>query len=149
MASLIDTNVLVYRFDPRFPEKQRIATELLRTGITDASLFLPHQAIVEFVAATTRPLSGANPLLSPPEARREAEELLAQFDVLFPDEELVRIALRGSAAYQLAWFDAHMWAYAERYGLQALISEDFEHDRLYGTVQAINPFGRGDESLSG
>src|SRR5438132_10020909 len=28
-ASLIDTNVLVYRFDPRFPKKQAIATQLL------------------------------------------------------------------------------------------------------------------------
>jgi hypothetical protein len=28
-ASLIDTNVLVYRFDPRFPKKQAIATKLL------------------------------------------------------------------------------------------------------------------------
>lgn len=29
MAALRNTNVIVYRFDPRFPEKQRIATELL------------------------------------------------------------------------------------------------------------------------
>jgi predicted nucleic acid-binding protein len=27
-TSLIDTNVLVYRFDARFPEKQAIATRL-------------------------------------------------------------------------------------------------------------------------
>jgi predicted nucleic acid-binding protein len=33
-----------------------------------------------------------------------------------------------------------MWAYAERYGLRELVSEDFEDGRLYGTVQAINPF---------
>jgi hypothetical protein len=32
-ASLIDTNVLVYRFDPRFPDKQAIATRLLREGL--------------------------------------------------------------------------------------------------------------------
>ncbi len=68
--------------------------------------------------------------------------------MLFPDEELVRIALRGAAAYQLAWFDAHLWAYAERYGVQELISEDFEDGRLYGTVQAVNPF-IGNEPASG
>jgi hypothetical protein len=45
VAALVDTNVLVYRFDPRFPEKQRVATDLLRRGIADASLRLPHQAI--------------------------------------------------------------------------------------------------------
>lgn len=140
VAALIDTHILVYRYDPRFPDKQRVATDLLRTGILEASVFLAHQAVVEFVAVVARPLAQGGPLLSTADARREAEELLIQFEVLYPDEELLRLALRGSAAYGLAWFDAHMWAYAERFGLSDLISEDFEHGRLYGTVQAINPF---------
>jgi predicted nucleic acid-binding protein len=140
VAALTDTNVLVYRVDWRFPSKQQRASELLRAGIADGSLVIPHQAIVEFVSAVTRPLDGAEPLLEPFDARREAEELLLQFDVLYPDEELVRIALRGAAAYQLSWFDAHLWAYAERFGLAELLSEDFQHGRLYGTVEVINPF---------
>lgn len=137
MPALVDTNVLVYRFDGRFPEKQERADHVLREGIEEGSLRLAHQAVVEFVAATSR---GDAPLLALGDARREAEELLAQFDVLYPDEELVRIALRGAAAYELSWFDAHMWAYAERYGLDRLVSEDFQHGRLYGTVEAWDPF---------
>jgi predicted nucleic acid-binding protein len=140
VAALVDTNVLVYRFDPRFPEKQRRATELLRQGIAEDSIRVPHQAIVEFVAATTRPIAGGQPLLAPEDARREAEELLSQFEVLYPTEALVRVALRGAAAYQLSWFDAHLWAYAEHYGLGELWSEDFQHDRLYGSVRAVDPF---------
>ena len=140
MAALADTNILVYRFDWRFPAKQERASDILRAGIADGSVVVPHQAIVEFVAATTRPLDGAEALLDATDARREAEELLLQFDVLFPDEELVRIALRGAAAYQLSWFDAHLWAYAERFGLAELLSEDFQHGRLYGTVEVVNPF---------
>ena len=140
MATLVDTNVLVYRFDPRFPAKQRKATELLRRGIAGDSIRLPHQALVEFVAAVTRPIAGGRPLLAPEDARREAEEMLSQFEVLYPTEALVRTALRGAAAYQLSWFDAHLWAYAEHYGLEELCSEDFQHDRLYGTVRAVNPF---------
>ena len=140
MAALVDTNVLVYRFDPRFPKKQRIATDLLRKGLSDGTLRLPHQAILEFVAAVSRPLKDGTSLLSPAEARREAEELLSAFEVLYPSESIVRLALRGAAAYQLAWFDAHLWAYAEHNGLSELLSEDFQHDRLYGTVRAVNPF---------
>lgn len=140
MAALVDTNILVYRFDPRFPRKRRIATELLRRGILEDSVRLPHQAIVEFVAAVTRPLDRGQPLLLPHEARREAEELLNQFEVLYPTEGLVRLALRGAAAYQLGWFDAHLWAYAEYYGLEELVSEDFEQDRMYGSVRVVNPF---------
>lgn len=140
MAALVDTNVLVYRFDPRFPEKQRIATDLLRRGIAEDSIRVPNQAILEFVAAVTRPVAGGRPLLLPEEARREAEELLSQVEVLYPTEATVRTALRGAAAYQLSWFDAHLWAYAEQFGLAELLSEDFEHDRMYGTVIAVNPF---------
>jgi len=140
VAALVDTNVLVYRFDPRFPTKQRTATALLRRGIGEESIRVPHQAVLEFVAAVTRPTRAGAPLLPAEDARREAEEMLSQFEVLYPTEALVRTAIRGAAAYQLAWFDAHLWAYAEHYGLAELWSEDFAHDRLYGSVRAVNPF---------
>lgn len=140
MAALIDSNILVYRFDGRFPEKQARATELLREGIRTDSIRLAHQTIVEFVAATTRTSRDNHVILSSQDARREAEEMLLQFVVLYPNEALLRTALRGAAAYQLSWFDAHMWAYAEHYGLSELVSEDFQHDRQYGTVRAVNPF---------
>ena len=140
MAALVDTNVLVYRFDPRFPHKQAVATEVLRHGLVEDRVRLPHQALVEFVAAVTRPLSGGPSILSPEEARREAEDLLTSFVILYPTEGIMRTAIRGWATYQLGWFDAHLWAYAEEYGLDELISEDFQHDRWYGTVRAINPF---------
>ena len=140
MAALVDTNILVYRHDPRFPEKQRVATELLRRGIAEDSIRVPHQAIVEFVAAVTRPVDRGQPLLSHEEARREAEEMLLQFVVLHPTDAVVRLALRGVAAYQLEWFDAHLWAYAEIFGLSELYSEDFQHGRLYGSVRITDPF---------
>ena len=140
VAALIDTNILVYRYDPRFPQKQRIATELLRRGIVEDSIRVPHQAIVEFVAVVTRPIISGRPLLEPKEARREAEEFLSQYTVLYPTENVIRLALRATAAYGLSWFDAHLWAYAEHYGLDEIISEDFQHERLYGTVRTIDPF---------
>jgi hypothetical protein len=31
VAALVDTNLLVYRFDPRFPAKQAVATDVLST----------------------------------------------------------------------------------------------------------------------
>jgi predicted nucleic acid-binding protein len=140
VAALVDTNVLVYRHDPRFPVKQRIATSLLREGLGDGSLRIPHQALVEFVAATTRPLRDARPLLSAEDAGREVEEMLWQFEVLYPSASVVRQAIRGAAAYGLTWFDAHLWAYAEHHGLSTIYSEDFQHDRLYGSVRVVNPF---------
>lgn len=140
MAALVDTNVLVYRHDPRFPAKQRIAHDLLRRGIRDGSLRIPHQAVVEFVSVTTRPIGRGAPLLEPADARRDAEEMLSTYEVLYPTEPVLRLALRGAAAYGMAWFDAHLWAYAEHYGLPELLSEDFQTGRLYGAVRVRNPF---------
>lgn len=140
MAALVDTNVLVYRVDWRFPDKQRTATTVLRAGLQEGSLFVPHQAILEFLSVVTRPLPGGARLLEPQAAHRETEDLLNQFDVLYPNDALVRTAIRGAATYGLPWFDAHLWAYAEHYGLSELLSEDFEHGRVYGTVRVVDPF---------
>lgn len=142
MATLVDTNVLVYSVDPRFPEKQRLACELLRHGIVSGEVALPHQAILEFVAAVKRPrkdLDGA-PLLAADQAYRVAEELMRQFPVVYPDEEVLIAALRGASTYGLSWFDAHLWAYAEVHGFSEIASEDFEHGRHYGSVRVVNPF---------
>ena len=147
MASLVDTNILVYLYDPRFPDKQAVAERVLRDGLTSGSLVLPHQAVVEFVAATTRPLptpskggKRAEPLLSRAVALREAEDLVTQFQILYPDEAILRTAMLGAAAYRLSWFDAHLWAYAEVNRLPEILTEDFEHGRRYGSVRANNPF---------
>ncbi|PYV75473.1 MAG: hypothetical protein DMG96_17060 [Acidobacteria bacterium] len=69
-ASLIDTNVLVYRFDPRF-KKLAIATKLLREGLSKDSIRIPHQAVLEFMAVATWVRIGTEPLLTQAEARRE------------------------------------------------------------------------------
>lgn len=139
-AAVVDTNVLVYAFDPRDAKKQKQATEILSRALDSRDHFLPHQAIVEFVAATTRAKPARPPLLSASDACREAELLLSLYPVLYPDEAVLRTALRGAVAYQMNWFDAHLWAYAETYEVPRLLSEDLQHGRLYGSVRVENPF---------
>jgi predicted nucleic acid-binding protein len=142
VASLVDTNILVYSFDGRDPFKRRRADDLLRNGLVEHNVVLAHQCIVEFVAAVSRPREdlGRAPLLTLAEARLEAEELVAEYPVLYPSREVVLTALRGMATYGLSWFDAHLWAYAEVYGIDEILSEDFAHGRHYGSVRAVNPF---------
>ena len=139
MAALVDTNVLVYLFDPSHPTKQRQALELMKQP-GDEALRIPHQALIEFVPAVTKPRPGTRPLLTEEDARTEVESFLASFPILFPTDAVVRAAIRGAAVYRLPWFDAHLWAYAECFGLSEIYSEDFQHGRLYGTVRAVNPF---------
>jgi predicted nucleic acid-binding protein len=139
VASLIDTSILVYCYDPSDARKRAMARELLRRGASAGSLRIPHQAMVEFVNAVTRRRT-AGPFLTPEEAWRQAEDFLNEFEILYPNEKVFRTAMLGMAAYRLPWYDAHLWAYAEYYALPELFSEDFESGRKYGTVRVRNPF---------
>ena len=140
MAALVDTNVLVYCFDSRHPSKRATARTLVYDGFAREDIRICHQTVIEFVAAVTRPRKNLPPLLTDEEAWHEAETLLAEHEVLYPTDAVVRTAFRGAAVYRLSWFDAHLWAYAECNGLDEIWSEDFQHGRLYGTVRAVNPF---------
>ena len=142
MMNLFDTNILVYRYDGRDPVKQAQARELIRMHVEAKSAFLAHQNIVEFISATTKPLRDANgqSILEPQEALWEANELMSQLTILFPSVETTRLAMHGWQSYGLNWFDALIWSYAEYYDIDTIYSEDFQHDRTYGTVHVVNPF---------
>jgi predicted nucleic acid-binding protein len=140
VASLVDTNILVYRCDPRDPVKRAAALEVLRAGEVSGELRIPHQSMVEFVNSVTRPRGREAPIMMLEAATRQAELFMVQFPILYPNEHVFRMALYGRATYRLPWYDAHLWAYAEHYGLPEILSEDFEHGRRYGTVRIRNPF---------
>jgi predicted nucleic acid-binding protein len=139
VVSLVDTNVLVYCFDPTDEGKRRTAIDIVDNGLATRSLRIAHQAVIEFYAAV-RKRRPSGPLLSEADATRETELLLVEFDVIFPDATIVRTAMRGMTAYGFSWYDAHMWAHAEIHGLSELLSEDLQHGRRYGGVRVIDPF---------
>jgi len=140
VVSLVDTNILVYCFDSSALAKRAAAREVLRNGSAEGTIHIPHQALIEFVSVVTRRTRERTPLLPLEEAISQAEGFMASFQVLYPNDHLFRTAMRGMATYRLPWFDAHLWAYAEHYGLAEILSEDFEHERMYGTVMVRNPF---------
>jgi predicted nucleic acid-binding protein len=149
VANLVDTNILVYRWDPRFPAKREVARALLKKGLAERSVILPHQVIVEFISAVTRPRPdlGGQPLLTWPQARRRAENLITEFPIVYPDENVLATAIESPSGYQLSWYDAHLLAYAQVYGMDELFSEDFEHGRHYGGVRAVDPFLSAADSI--
>jgi hypothetical protein len=104
-----------------------LRSKILRRGILEDSVRAPHQAVVEFIAAVTRSVRG-HVILERSDALREAEEFLTQFTILYPNEAIVPNAIRGCAADQLNWFDAHIWSYAEHYGLPE-IAFDYRRPR--------------------
>ena len=88
-------------YNPRYRGKRSYNALPLNFSVTA----FPHQAddrgLLEFMAVVTRFKIGTEPLLTQAESRRETEELLNQFRILFPDTVVVRTALRGAVTYQL------------------------------------------------
>ena len=141
MAALIDTNVLVYMHDHRFPLKQRTAHDLIERLLRSDELRVAHQSLLEFYVATTRIRPALRrPLLSPQETRTHLHDMVIAFAVLYPVEPMMSPTLLGSAVHGLSWFDAHVWSFAEYFGCELLYSEYFQHERRYGNVRIINPF---------
>ena len=141
MAALIDTNVLVYMHDHRFPLKQRTAHDLIERLLRSDELRVAHQSLLEFYVATTRIRPALRrPLLSPDEARAQIHDMVIAFEILYPVELMIALTLLGSAVHGFSWFDAHLWSFAEYFGCELLYSEDFQHGRRYGNVRIIDPF---------
>ena len=60
---------------------------------------------------------------------------------------LTRVTLTRAPQLQISGHDAdrarrYLATVTEHYGLDELWSEDFQHDRLYGSVRCVNPFAR-------
>ena len=95
MISLVDTDILVYRCDPRDPAKRAAAMEVLRRGVTSGDLRIPHQALVEFVSSVTRSRAITTPLMTNEAATRQVVLFMIEFEILYPTEQVLRTALRG------------------------------------------------------
>jgi predicted nucleic acid-binding protein len=96
VASLVDTNILVYCFDSRELAKRAQARELLRRGAAERTIQIPHQALIEFVSVVTRRKGYGNPLLPEEEAIRQAEGFMADFPGALPQR--TRLS-HGTARY--------------------------------------------------
>jgi bifunctional DNA-binding transcriptional regulator/antitoxin component of YhaV-PrlF toxin-antitoxin module len=130
------------------PAGESIRVELMRRKAKNGIRLSPEERLELFDEGTKRLRNREQALLKGkprPEAEtsgRDGRErnFTTTIEAYHPDERMVRTAFRGMAAYRLSWLDAHLWAFAERYGLPELLSEDFEHGRRYGTVRVRNPF---------
>jgi hypothetical protein len=54
VASLADTNILVYCFDHRYPAKLAVAREWMERGMVDGSVKTAHESILEFVVNSSQ-----------------------------------------------------------------------------------------------
>src|SRR5579859_1742554 len=131
----LDTNILVYAYDPSDRNKQRIAQDLLRKALTGEAV-TSVQVLAEFTATL---LHRASP------AARTADVLavldsLGPIRTIVPDGDLVRRAVEARAQYGVHFYDGMIIAAAERGGCARIWSEDLNARQRYFEVTVENPF---------
>ena len=135
VREFLDTNVLVYAYDPSDRRKQQIAQSLVRRALA-GEIVISTQVLAEFAATLLHKMSPA----APPQDVAAVLDALGPIGVVVPDGDLVRRAVEARGVYGIRFHDGMIVAAAERGGCERLWSEDLNAGQQYFGVTAENPF---------
>jgi len=130
----VDTNVLIYAWDPRDPVKQQTANDLL-DAITDGILLW--QVAIEFLAASRKLVPFGFNLTA---AFDEIRDTLTVWKLVTPNENILDSVEDLIARFSLAFWDALVIAGSLEAGADRLYSEDFTGYPNIDGMDIINPF---------
>ncbi len=138
-AVLIDSNVLVYGYDPGDVVKQQRALETIDSLVVGEGWtpVLSVQCLTELYNTVRRKLS---PALSHEVATQEIMQLMNTCTVLSLTVDAVLEACRATHQYQMSFWDALIWAVAKLNQVPIILTEDGQHDRVIEGVRYLNPF---------
>ncbi|TAK35410.1 MAG: PIN domain-containing protein [Chloroflexota bacterium] len=136
-AFLLDTNILVYAYDPRDRDKQERAVLVLDHLASDERAFVSVQCLSEFFNVVTRRLP--EPMIRE-EAVVRIERLARICRVLNLTPTAVLEGCRGVVHHQMSLWDALIWAVAKLNQVPCVLTEDAKHGRFLEGVLYLNPF---------
>ncbi len=132
----IDTNILIYAFDPSSTHKHQFAKQLLDRLWFEHTGCLSIQVMQEFFVNVTRKI--AHPL-----SILEANQVLKDYSewiVHSPSPMTVITATQLLQETNISFWDALMVTSALELGCSILWTEDLNHTQKYGDLQILNPF---------
>lgn len=131
----LDTNVIVYAFDPDSPAKQEKARHL----IAGEDWLVSWQVVQEFSHVALHRF--ARPM-SAPDLAEYLELVLWPRCTVFPSQLIYQTAidLHGQTRYR--FYDCLILSAALAGGADVLCSEDMQHGRSVGPLHISNPFLR-------
>ena len=133
----LDTNTLLYCFDPTDPRKQRIAVLLVEDAVNEARGVTSYQVCQEFCNVMLHKLRDTFP-----PAALDAYLATHVFPLIqvHPSPQMFREAIRIHRQTQYRFYDSLIVAAALESGASILYSEDLQHDRMIGHLRIVNPF---------
>ena len=132
---LVDTNLLVYLYDPGDPVKQTQAQCTLDRLEKEGQGCLSVQSLSEFISVAIRKLG-----LTPGDALRQAELWSRLWPIFDLTPIIVLEAARGVRDYSFSYYDAQIWAAARLNQVPLIFSEDFDSGAVLEGVRFVNPF---------
>ncbi len=128
----LDSNVLLYAASERSldPRRYDIAQELVLGRLFGVS----GQSLAEFANVARRKSINNDAIID------YWLNFLGTLPFLPVDQDYVIAGLRLARRYQLKYYDAALLAAAERLGAPIFYTEDLNHNQVYGSVRAVNPF---------
>jgi predicted nucleic acid-binding protein len=136
-----DSNVLVY-WAGREAQKRARARELLKRALASGNAVLLLQTVAEFSYVGLRKLA-----FSPEVARRRANALSGLLATHAYQLDDLAAALSAVRDHQLGFWDALLWATANRVGVRYLFTEDLQDGRVLDGVRFVNPFNPKNDAL--
>ncbi len=132
-----DTNVLVYLFDAKAPDKQATARSLWDRACREAAPVLSTQVLQEFFATVTKTVKQGVPI---PTAREAILEFSDIADVAAISVPLIAAATRRVETSGFSFWDSLIIESAIDSGARRLWTEDLQDGQSFGELMVVNPF---------
>ena len=137
VRAFFDTNIFVYSFDDRVPDKRVKARSLIAAALRDGTGVISFQVIQEFVNVATRkfaqPLSSSDCVLY-------LERVLAPLCEVHSSIDLYRDALDVQGRWRYGFFDSLIIAAALSAGCALLYTEDLQSGQKIRGLTVESPF---------
>lgn len=133
----LDTNVFVYSFDEREPDKAGRSRDLIEQALVEGRGCTSWQVVQEFFNVALhkweRPMSAES-------AGVYLRQTLAPLCRVMPSSRLWEEAMRIHQTTQFRWYDSLIVAAALESGATLLYSEDLQNGRRVAGMTIRNPF---------
>jgi predicted nucleic acid-binding protein len=137
-----DTNVLVYATAALADDRVSRARDLLARAMRAGTGVLLLQSLAEFSNVAIRKARiPANAV------KTTIEAWLAVLPVQPTDDSDLLLALEAVRAHRLPFWDAMLWASAQRSGVRHMLTEDVQDGFTLHDVRFVNPFKRENDRL--
>jgi predicted nucleic acid-binding protein len=138
-----DSNILVYALAERDADPQHgIAVDLVERACGGRPVVLVLQVLAELYSVATRKYRTASD-----DALGYIQDLRLVLPVHAAEAVDLDRAVAAEQKHALSFWDALLWATAQRVGVRHLLTEDFQDGRTLGGVTFVNPFEPRNQAL--